>query len=88
MRVTAVVLAGGPADAVAAQQPGAANKAFVRIAGVPMVERALRALRAAPSVGRIIVVAPSETHADAALSLADEKCPDGAKIRTSLENGL
>lgn len=85
---TAMVLAGGSADAVAALQPGAANKAFVRIAGVPLVTRTLQALRTSSSIGRIIVVAPQTTHDDPALALADERRPDGAKIRESLRNGL
>ena len=85
---TAVVLAGGPADDVAALEPGAVNKAFVRVGGVALVERTLRALRASASIGRIIVVAPPSVHDHAALALADEHRADGAKIRTSLRNGL
>lgn len=86
--MNAIVLAGGPRDDVAAHTPGAPNKAFVEIAGVTLVERTLRALRAAPSVGRIVVVAPPETHALPALSLADEVRPDGERIRDSLRSGL
>ena len=85
---TAVVLAGGPPDALAATQAGAANKAFVRVGGVALVSRTLRALRESNAVGRIIVVAPQATHADPALALADETRSDGAKIRVSLRNGL
>ena len=88
MKITTIVLAGGRPDEVAALQPGAVNKAFVTIGGVPLVTRTLRALRAAPSVGRIIVVAPSTTHEFAALDLADEKRDDGMRIRESLSNGL
>ncbi|GAC1657353.1 MAG: NTP transferase domain-containing protein [Vulcanimicrobiaceae bacterium] len=86
--ITTVVLAGGPADEVAALQPGALNKAFVNVAGTPLVTRTLTALRAAPSVGRIIVVAPPSVHDDPALALADEKRADGIRIRDSLSNGL
>lgn len=85
---TAVVLAGGPADAVAALQPGAPNKAFVRVGGVALVERTLRALRASKRIGRIIVVAPQQAHGDPALALADECRPDGVRISESLRNGL
>jgi GTP:adenosylcobinamide-phosphate guanylyltransferase len=85
---TAVVLAGGPPDDVAALEPGAFNKAFVHIAGVTLVERTLRALHASSQIDRIIVVAPPSTHADKALALADERRADGAKIRISLRNGL
>jgi molybdopterin-guanine dinucleotide biosynthesis protein A len=86
--ITAIVLAGGPHDELAAHTPGAPNKAFVEIAGVTLVERTLRALRASPSIGRIIVVAPPQTHAHPALRLADECRPDGERIRDSLRSGL
>jgi molybdopterin-guanine dinucleotide biosynthesis protein A len=84
----AVVLAGGPPDEVAALEPGAPNKAFVRVAGITLVERTLRALRASPAIGEIIVVAPAAAHADTALALADAKRPDGRKIGESLRSGL
>jgi molybdopterin-guanine dinucleotide biosynthesis protein A len=86
--MTAVVLAGGPRDELAALTPGAPNKAFVEIAGVTLVERTLRALRAAPSIGRIIAVAPPQTHAWPALAIADEHRADGKRIRDSLRSGL
>ena len=86
--IDAVVLAGGRADDVAALEPGAPNKAFVRIAGVTLVERTLRALRSSERVRRIVVVAPAAAHHDPALSLADECRPDGARITDSLRNGL
>lgn len=86
--MTAVVLAGGPTDEVCASQPGAPNKAFVRVAGRTLVERVLTALRAAPDVERIVVVAPPSMHGDASLALADERRPDGARITESLRSGL
>ena len=88
MSITTIVLAGGPPDAVAALQPGAPNKAFVEIAGKPLVQRTLEALRASPAVGKLIVVAPAAAHDSAALALADEKRPDGTRIRDSLASGL
>lgn len=86
--VTTIVLAGGPHDEVAAHTPGAPNKAFIDIGGVTLVERTLRALRCAPSVGKIIVVAPPQTHGSDALALADECRTDGERIRDSLRSGL
>lgn len=86
--VTTIVLAGGPHDELAAHTPGAPNKAFVEIGGVTLVERTLRALRASPSVGRIIVVAPVAAHRSHALAIADECRPDGERIRDSLRSGL
>ncbi len=85
---TAVVLAGGPPDDVARTQPEAPNKAFVAVAGVALVERTLRALRASGEIARIVVVAPPGAHGHPALALADECRGDGEKIRTSLANGL
>lgn len=85
---TAVVLAGGPPDEVAQTQEGAANKAFVRVGGVTLLERTLAPLRATPEIDRIVVVAPPAVHSHAALALADERRADGIKIRESLRNGL
>ena len=84
----AVVLAGGPADELAALQPGAPNKAFVRIGGVTLVERTLRALRASGRISRIIVVAPPHAHGDPSLAHAHEKRDDGKRITDSLRSGL
>lgn len=86
--IAAIVLAGGPHDDIAARTPGAPNKAFVEIAGVTLVERTLRALRSTPSIGRIIAVAPPATHGRRALAAADERRPDGERIRDSLRSGL
>jgi GTP:adenosylcobinamide-phosphate guanylyltransferase len=86
--ITTVVLAGGPADEVARLQTGAPNKAFVRVGGEALVSRVLHALRASPSIGRLIVVAPAAADGDPALAPADERRDDGAKIRESLRNGL
>ncbi len=86
--MTAIVLAGGPADELSAKTPGAPNKAFVSIGGIPLVTRTLRALRASSSISRIIVVAPERVKGHPAISLADEFRPDGERIRDSLRNGL
>lgn len=85
---TAIVLAGGPQDALAAKTPGAPNKAFVAVGGTALVERTLRALRSSASIGRIIVVAPEKVHGHPALALANEFRPDGKRITDSLRNGL
>jgi len=82
------VLAGGPVDEVARLQPGTTNKAFVEIGGKALVTRTLEALRASPSVGKLIVVAPEEMHGSSALALADETREAGVHIRDSLASGL
>ncbi|GAC1534062.1 MAG: nucleotidyltransferase family protein [Candidatus Velthaea sp.] len=86
--MNAIVLAGGPADKVAALEPGAANKAFVRIGGITLVERVLRTLREVPRIERIIVVAPHATHGEPALALADEQRDDGVRMIESLRSGI
>lgn len=84
----AIVLAGGRADALAALAPGAPNKAFVPIAGVPLVARTIAGLRASSRVDRIIVVAPPQAAAHAALGGASEVRGDGATMLQSLRSGL
>lgn len=86
--MTAVVLAGGPADEVAKLQEGAPNKAFLRVGGRALVERVLEALRASKAISHVIVVAPPSMHESSALALADERRSDGVHIRESLRNGL
>ena len=88
MGIDAVVLAGGPRDAVAGLAMDAPNKAFVPIAGKTLVERTLRALRATPVVETIVVVAPPATHAWDALAVADDRRADGATMTASLRSGL
>ncbi|MDQ2681514.1 MAG: hypothetical protein M3Y21_10945, partial [Candidatus Eremiobacteraeota bacterium] len=48
----------------------------------------LQALRSAPSVGRLIVVAPPAARQRPELELADEFRADGVRIKESLQNGL
>jgi molybdopterin-guanine dinucleotide biosynthesis protein A len=86
--LTAIVLAGGPRDAVAQLAPGALNKAFVPVAGVPLVARTIAGLRASAHVGRIIAVAPDAARALPALEGADSFRRDGARISDSLRSGL
>jgi GTP:adenosylcobinamide-phosphate guanylyltransferase len=86
--LTAVVLAGGPPDELVAGDPGAPNKAFLDIAGVPLAARTLASLRASSRVGRIVAVAPPGDRSAAALTAADEIRLDGPRIADSLRSGL
>ena len=88
MALTAVVLAGGARDALVAGDPGAPNKAFLDIAGMPLVARTLAPLRASPRVGLIIAVGPAGARSAAALGAADEIRPAGPRIADSLRSGL
>ena len=86
--MNAVVLAGGAPDAVSATVPDLPNKAFVQIGGIALVERVIAALRSAPAIARIIVVAPSAMHAHPTLAGADERRADGVRMVESLASGL
>ncbi|MDR7486627.1 MAG: nucleotidyltransferase family protein [Armatimonadota bacterium] len=55
----AVVLAGGGPEPGLA--PGLPNKAFLEIAGRPLVLRVVEALRGCPAVGRVVVAGPPES---------------------------
>jgi GTP:adenosylcobinamide-phosphate guanylyltransferase len=61
---TALILAGsrGPDDPVA-RLGGESHKALVPVAGVPMLLRVTRALRQAPSIGRLVVCIDRPTFA-------------------------
>ncbi|MCW5746884.1 MAG: NTP transferase domain-containing protein [Alphaproteobacteria bacterium] len=71
-RFTALVLAGsrGVADPVA-QAAGVAHKALAVIAGRPMLLRVLDALRASPSVGRVVLAVQDRTVIEALPDVAD-----------------
>ena len=86
--ISAVVLAGGPSDDVSALAPGAANKAFVPIAGQTLVARTIAALRSSVNVGTIDAVAPREAHGDSALTGAAACIEAGATMGASLRAGL
>ncbi len=86
--VDAIVLAGGAADAVSALEPGAPNKAFVRIGGRTLVERTISGLRASSRIDRIVAVAPPSAAAHPALAAASEVRGDGPKMLESLRSGL
>lgn len=84
----AIVLAGGRPDAISALEPGAPNKAFVRIGGVALVARTIAGLRASSRIDRIVVVAPASAAAHPALAGASEVRGDGPKMFASLGAGL
>jgi GTP:adenosylcobinamide-phosphate guanylyltransferase len=84
----AIVLAGGPPDAISALEPGAPNKAFVRVGGVPLVQRTLNGLRASSRIDRIVAVAPPSAAAHPALAGASEVRGDGARMLESLRSGM
>ena len=88
MALDAIVLAGGTPDAVSALEPGAPNKAFVRVGGIPLVTRTIDGLRASSRIDRIVVVAPPSAAAHPALAGASEVRGDGARMVESLRSGM
>lgn len=68
IEVDAVIMAGGSAEAVS---PGLRFKGLVEVAGVPMVERVVDALRACGCIRRIVVTVPVADDLGAWTSKAD-----------------
>jgi GTP:adenosylcobinamide-phosphate guanylyltransferase len=92
-RVTALILAGsrGPDDPVA-RAAGVTYKALAPVAGTPMLQHVVRALRSSPSIGRLAVcidqtafdqAGTAELLAEAQL-LAPDKTPS-ASVRRALD---
>jgi len=81
--VEAVVLAGGPVELNV--QPRPAGKGLIPVGGVPMAERAVRALAGSPLVARVIVASPV---AELAWPGVDEVVPAGEKLMQSFSRGV
>ena len=64
----ALVVAAGSGERLGASQP----KALVELAGKPMLQWSIEALRAAPAVGRIVVALPPGAELPAGCALAGE----------------
>jgi 2-C-methyl-D-erythritol 4-phosphate cytidylyltransferase len=82
----ALLVAAGSGERLGAGRP----KAFVVLAGHPMVEWSLAALRAAPSVERVVVaVPPGARHAGAIAHDAELAVVEGGPVRSaSVANAL
>ena len=89
-RTTAIVVAAGSGQRLGLGQP----KAFVRLAGAPLLVHAVRALGAAGAVDDIVVVAPPGHCQQAREHLAREElvvaavCPGGDSRASSVARGL
>ncbi len=88
---TAILLAGErPGETGFARSRGVAAKALIPVAGEPMIARVARALLAAPSVGRILVLtqAPQQLRSEAPEWLSEEPrigwAASGATIAASI----
>jgi molybdopterin-guanine dinucleotide biosynthesis protein A len=85
IRPHAIVLAGGEADP--SLPLGVLNKSFLEVSGKPLAAWVLDALRAAPAIGRIVLVAPAAAP-DAVVSRADEVVPDRGALLENVLAGL
>lgn len=92
MRVTAIVVAAGPGSRLGAGLP----KAFVPLAGSPLVIHALRAVLAAAEIDSVVVVAPPGRGSDIDSILARygpwrcpiRSCPGGSERQDSVRAGV
>lgn len=84
MTVDALVLAGGGREH--GLPPGVPNKAFLPVAGVPMVERVVRALRGVAGIRRIAVVGPPSV--EGLQALGDLVVPERGDILENVRAGL
>lgn len=78
MRAGAIIVAAGSGERLGAGMP----KAFVRVAGLPLVAWSVRALEAAPSVGPVVVVAPPGAEREMAAAIGR-----GAQVHAVVPGG-
>ncbi len=83
--VDAAVLAGGHREV--GLPPGLPNKAFLPVAGKPMVQRVLEALRATREVRRLVLVAPLDAGGPLR-DLCDGLVPDRGDLLANVEAAL
>jgi GTP:adenosylcobinamide-phosphate guanylyltransferase len=88
VKVPAIVLAGGKTYGSLAAATGETWRALIRIAGRPIVQFLLDALRQAQSIGKVVLVGPDELDDAIPHSLRDARVPGGAGLAESLFSGL
>jgi CTP:molybdopterin cytidylyltransferase MocA len=86
--VPAVVLAGGHISHDLGSMAGASYRAVIPLAGRPMVEYVLQALREAECISQVVLVGPDEVQAAADAALFDDAAPSGSGLAESLFNGI
>lgn len=84
MSVDAIIVAAGMGERLGAGRP----KAFVEVAGVPMVVHAVRAFAAATAIDRIIVVVPPGQSCSALFADDVTVVGGGVTRQESVSNGL
>jgi molybdopterin-guanine dinucleotide biosynthesis protein A len=84
-----VMLAGGTVEDDALRREAGVNcKSLIPLAGRPMVEHVLAALRGTPGVGRIVLVGPPVLQTAIAPGLADLILEEGATRAENLYRGI
>lgn len=89
MRAGAIIVAAGSGERLGAGMP----KAFVRVAGLPLVAWSMRALDDAPSVGPVVIVAPPGAEREMAAAIgsgtrAHAIVPGGSSRQRSVAAGI
>ena len=89
VKVDAVVLGGGTVEDDALRREVGVNcKSLIPLAGRPMVEYVLAALRGAPGVGRIVLIGPPALRSAVRAELADMILDEGATRAENLYRGI
>jgi len=86
--IDAVLPAGGRLSGAFAQTAGVEVKALIRFEDRTMLHRTLDTLRATGRIGRIAVIGPEETRAEARAHGADGLLPEGATGPDNIFRGL
>jgi len=86
--VDAVVLAGGEDRGEIAAQTGVIYRALLEVAGRPMIQRVLAALRGASSAGRVALVAPEAVQAVVGQEAVDVRVAAGASFVDNIQRGV
>ncbi len=85
MRVDALVLAGGEREP--GLPPDIPNKTFLPIAGKPVVQRVVEAVRASPEIRRLVLVAPTPVPGEVAAT-CDQVLAHRGGLLENVEAGL
>lgn len=83
--VDAAVLAGGGSEPWLPR--GVLNKAFLNVAGRPLVDRVVEAVRKTPQVRRVVLVAPAQLP-QAVAGLCDAVVPDHGDLLANVQAAL
>jgi GTP:adenosylcobinamide-phosphate guanylyltransferase len=86
--IDAVVLAGGEDRGEIAAQTGIVHRPLLEVAGRPLVQSLLAALRGAAEIGRVALVAPDPVQAVAGDEAVDIRVPDAGSFIDNLERGV